>query len=143
MGALGAEDTSDKLGTMVVGDCGREVGVGLSTKERDKGWDLCTSVFVFRVTSSSVRLVFLTTLTCETECNIWYLATSPSYKSFSANVTSDSFWPDSSSEERIKRIQPVMHLFVISGLKQYSTVFCTHGECVGGLLKEPKELIHQ
>lgn len=38
MGALGAEDTSDKLGTMVVGDCGGEVGVGLSTKGRDKGW---------------------------------------------------------------------------------------------------------
>lgn len=46
------------------------------------------------------------------------------------------FLPDSSSEERIKRIQPIMHLFVISGLKQYSTMFCTHGECVRGLLKE-------
>lgn len=56
---------------------------------------------------------------------------------------SNSFSPDSSSEERIKRIQPVMHLFVISGLKQYSTVFCAHGECVGGLLKEPKKLIRQ
>lgn len=70
MGALSAEDTSDKLETMVVGDCGGEVGVGLSTKGRDKGWDLCTSVFIFRVTSSSVQLVFLTALTCETWWNI-------------------------------------------------------------------------
>lgn len=45
MGALGAEDTSDKLrpyrGEMVVGDCGGEDGA--QHKERDKDKDLCTS----------------------------------------------------------------------------------------------------
>lgn len=47
--------------------------------------------------------------------------------------------PDSSSEERIKRIKPVVHLFVISSLKKYSTVFCTHRKRVGGLLRKEQQ----
>lgn len=47
--------------------------------------------------------------------------------------------PDCSSEERIKCIQPVMHLFVIGSLKQYSTVFRTHSKCIWGLSTEPKK----
>lgn len=48
MGALGAEDTSDKLrtyrGKMVVGDCVGEGGEdGAQHKGRDKDKDLCTS----------------------------------------------------------------------------------------------------
>lgn len=47
MGALGAEDTSDKLrtyrGKMVVGDCGGGGGDGAQHKGRGKDKDLCTS----------------------------------------------------------------------------------------------------
>lgn len=51
---------------------------------------------------------------------------------------SPSELPDSSSEERVKRVQPVVHLFVVSGLKQYPAMLCTHGERVWGLLSENK-----
>lgn len=55
---------------------------------------------------------------------------------------SNEFLPDSPGKEGIKGVQPVMHVFVIIGLKQYPTMFCTHSECVGGLLgKEGKKLL--
>lgn len=43
--------------------------------------------------------------------------------------------PDGASKERVKCIQPVMHLFVITGLQEYPTMLCAHGKCVGRLQK--------
>lgn len=41
--------------------------------------------------------------------------------------------PDRSSKQRVKGIQPVMHLLVITGLKEYPTMLCAYRKCVGGL----------
>lgn len=46
--------------------------------------------------------------------------------------------PDGASKERVKCIQPVMHLFVIAGLQKYPTMLCAHSKCVGSLQKDDR-----
>ncbi len=41
--------------------------------------------------------------------------------------------PNRSSKQRVKGIQPVMHLLVITGLKEYPTMLCAYRKCVGAL----------
>lgn len=43
------------------------------------------------------------------------------------------------SRKRIKSVQPVIHLSVISSLQQYSTMFCAHSKCVRGLFGKSKK----
>lgn len=44
--------------------------------------------------------------------------------------------PDGTSKERVKCVQPVMHLFVIASLQKYPTMLCAHSKCVGSLQKD-------
>lgn len=41
--------------------------------------------------------------------------------------------PDGSCQQRVKSIQPVMHLFVVGGLQQYPSMLSAHSKCVGSL----------
>lgn len=129
-------------GTMVVGDCGGEGWGGT----QHKGGGIRARIYVHlslclqsHILICPARLLDSFDLRDRKE-NVFLLKLHlPVVSLFTFTAKVFFFLPDSSSEERIKRVKPVMHLFVISGLKQYSTVFCTHGECVRGLLKERKK----
>lgn len=56
---------------------------------------------------------------------------SVSFKIFLAD--SASYSPDGASEQRVKGVQPVVHLFVVGGLQKDPAMLSAHSECVGSL----------
>lgn len=152
MGALGAENTSDKQRTYggerwllvtVAVETGLSRRNGIETRiyVHHSLWVALMTFFKMSCfTSSSVRLVFLTTLTWEIDEKMSIKNRFCLQLEFFFHLEIFFNLPDSSSKERVKSIQPVMHVFVICGLKQYSTMFCAHSKCVWGLWKEPRKL---
>lgn len=148
MDALGAQDSSDPPRTDICQWLWWEVGT--QHKGRDKDKDLCTCSLCIH--PSLQRFVQSHPhLSGSSPRQLWPGRWERKYffvlKIFCLELHFyDScffFLPDSSSEERIKCIQPVMHLFVISGLEQYPAVLCAHSKRVGGLLERTKTLLHR
>lgn len=44
-------------------------------------------------------------------------------------------------KQRVEGVQPVVHVFLVVGLEEDSSMFCAHGKCVGSLRQKSRNIL--